>query len=137
LQPNYPGLPFFSLPLFQRQELVDTGKPRLCVVVTDLGFLTHGATEDFRNTLKVATDENGVFVRTWIGMTTLWRAELVNAVHRMELWLERHFEGGWGADWTLKKLIDQRVSDKKRKRSKKSKLMIYSIIVMISKCNYL
>ena len=87
--------------------------------------------------LKVATDENGVFVRTWKGMTTLWRAELVNPVHRMEPWLERHFEGGWGADWTLKKLIDQRVSDRKRKRSKKSKLVIYSIIVMISKCNYL
>ena len=36
----------FSLPLFQRQEWVDTGNPRLCVVVTDLGFLTRGAAED-------------------------------------------------------------------------------------------
>ena len=86
---------------------------------------------------KVATDENGIFFRTWKGMTTLWRAELVNTLHRMEPWLERHFEGGWGADWILKKLIDQRVSDKKRKRSKKGKLVINSIIVMISECNYL
>ena len=71
---------------------------------------------------KMATDENGIFVRTWREMTTLWRAELVHAVHGREPWLERHFEGGWGADWTLKKLIDQRVADKKRRRSVKSKL---------------
>jgi hypothetical protein len=32
--------------------------------------------------LKISTDENGVFARTWRGMTTLWRAELVHAVHR-------------------------------------------------------
>jgi hypothetical protein len=39
------------------------------------------------------------------------------------------FQGGWGADWVLKKLIDHRVADKKRKNSK---LVIYSVIEIIS-----
>jgi len=41
--------------------------------------------------------------------------------HTREPWLECRFQGGWGANWILKKnLIDQRVADKKRKTSKKS-----------------
>ena len=79
--------------------------------------------------VKKATDENGDFLRNWKDMTSLEKAALVEAVQAREPWLQRHFQAGWGADWVLKKLIDQRVADKKRKSSK---LMIYSVIEIIS-----
>ena len=50
-------------------------------------------------------------------MTSLEKAGLVEVVHRRKPWLERHFQGGWATDWVLKKLIDQRVADKKRRNN--------------------
>jgi hypothetical protein len=42
------------------------------------------------------------------------QAELGRLVHDLEPRLLDHFEGGWATDWTLKRLIDQRVADVKR-----------------------
>jgi hypothetical protein len=47
-------------------------------------------------------------------MTSTQQAALAAAVHEREPWLLRHFEGGWATDWALKKMIDQRVSDRTR-----------------------
>jgi hypothetical protein len=47
-------------------------------------------------------------------MSPMQQAELGRLVHDLEPRLLDHFEGGWATDWTLKRLIDQRVADVKR-----------------------
>ena len=80
---------------------------------------------------KKATDENGIFIRSWKIMTSTQQAALAAVVHEREPWLLRYFEGGWATDWALKKMIDQRVSDRTRKgqgkgtRHGKGTLVIY------------
>ena len=65
---------------------------------------------------KHATDENGVYSKGWKDMNTLERFSLVEAVHKAEPWLHRHFEAGWATDWLLKRMIDTRVADRNRKQ---------------------
>jgi hypothetical protein len=68
-----------------------------------------------------------ITLRGWKDMTTIERFSLVEAIHKVEPWLLRHFEAGWATDWLLKKMIDTRVADRSRKQRlrPRCKLVIY------------
>jgi hypothetical protein len=101
-------------------------------VISMLEERGHGLIEKIKPIItKHATDENGEFNRNWKDLTALEKASLVEIVHKREPLLERHFQGGWATDWALKKSIDQRVADRKR-RQKCNKLVIYPVIKIIS-----
>ncbi|KAN0066976.1 hypothetical protein V8E54_014900 [Elaphomyces granulatus] len=88
-----------SAPTFARGQLQDATVSKQ--VVNLLAFC-----QEFKLSNKVSS--------FWGGMSPMQQAELGRLVHDLEPRLLDHFEGGWATDWTLKRLIDQRVADVKR-----------------------
>jgi hypothetical protein len=98
---------------------------KVCSQFAERGRLISAGLKDLIK--KHATDEYGAWSRGWKDMTTIERFSLVEAIHKVEPWLLRHFEAGWATDWLLKKIIDTRVADRNRKQRPRPrcKLVIY------------
>jgi hypothetical protein len=63
--------------------------------------------------MKHAADEDGCFRKTWMAISTQRASYTSRMVNKSAPW--EH----WATDWVLKRLIDQRVHDEKRKAKRK------------------
>jgi len=68
--------------------------------------------------MKHAADEDGCFRMTWKAISTQRSSYIGRLVNKSTPWL-LCFEEHWATDWVLKRLIDQRVHDEKRKAKRK------------------